>query len=59
MVQAVDQLADIAQENVTSTRKTYDETEEVVETFEKVYTSAEQLHRIADRLVESVDYFKM
>ena len=58
-VQAVDQLADIAQENVTSTRKTYDETEEVVETFEKVYTSAEQLHRIADRLVESVDYFKM
>ena len=38
---------------------TYDETEEVVDTFKQVYVSAEQLREIADELVSSIDYFKM
>ena len=47
------------QGNVDSTKKTYDETEEVVDTFKQVYVSAEQLREIADELVSSIDYFKM
>ena len=45
--------------NVDSTKKTYDETEEVVDTFKQVYVSAEQLREIADELVSSIDYFKI
>ena len=33
VVQAVDELSEIAEDNVNSTRKTYDETQEVVDTF--------------------------
>ena len=59
VLQAVSELSEIAQGNVDSTKKTYDETEEVVDTFKQVYVSAEQLREIADELVSSIDYFKM
>ena len=56
VVQAVDGLSEIAEDNVNSTRKTYDETQEVVDTF---YQSAAQLREIADKLVAGIDYFKI
>ena len=59
VLQAVSELSEIAQGNVDSTKKTYDKTEEVVDTFKQVYVSAEQLREIADELVSSIDYFKM
>ena len=59
VLQAVSELSEIVQGNVDSTKKTYDETEEVVDTFKQVYVSAEQLREIADELVSSIDYFKM
>ena len=59
VLQAVSELSEIVQGNVDSTKKTYDETEEVVDTFKQVYFSAEQLREIADELVSSIDYFKM
>ena len=59
VVQAVGLLSDIAKENVASTQKTYDETQEVVETFQNVYLSAEQLRQIADELVKGIGYFSM
>lgn len=43
VVQAVGELSRIAEENVESTKKTYDGTQEVVGTFQQVYVSAEQL----------------
>lgn len=59
VVQAVGELSDIAQDNASSTRKTYDATQEVAGTFEQVSTSAGRLREIADELVESIDYFKL
>ena len=59
VLQAVSELSEIVQGNVDSTKKTYDETEEVVDNFKQVYFSAEQLREIADELVSSIDYFKM
>ena len=59
VLQAVSELSEIVQGNVDSTKKTYDETEEVVDTFKQVYVSAEQPREIADELVSSIDYFKM
>ena len=44
---------------MNSTRKTYDETQEVVDTFEQLYQSAAQLREIADKLVAGIDYFKI
>ena len=60
IVASVDEVTpNLVQGNVDSTKKTYDETEEVVDTFKQVYFSAEQLREIADELVSSIDYFKM
>ena len=59
VVQAVDELSEIAEDNVNSTRKTYDETQEVVDTFEQLYQGAAQLREIADKLVAGIDYFKI
>lgn len=59
VVQAVGELSDIAQDNASSTRKTYDATQEVAGTFEQVSTSAGRLREIADELVESIEYFKL
>lgn len=59
VVQAVGELSEIAQDNASSTRKTYDATEDVAGTFEQVSTSADQLRGIADQLVNSIDYFKL
>ena len=59
MLQAVEDLSAIAQDNVSGTKETYDETEMVVDTFQQVYKSAEQLREIADKLVGSIEYFKI
>ena len=50
-------LSNIAQDSVSGTKKTYEDTEEVVDTFKQVYMSAEQLREIADQLAGSVQYF--
>ena len=55
----VDELSEIAEDNVNSARKTYDETQEVVDTFEQLYQGAAQLREIADKLVAGIDYFKI
>ena len=59
VLQAVEDLSAIAQDNASGTKETYDETEVVVDTFQQVYMSAEQLREIADKLVGSIDYFKI
>lgn len=57
VLQAVETLSNIAQGSVSGTKKTYEDTEEVVDTFKQVYMSAEQLREIADQLAGSVQYF--
>ncbi|MCI6784039.1 MAG: methyl-accepting chemotaxis protein [Lachnospiraceae bacterium] len=57
VLQAVETLSSIAQDSVSGTKKTYEDTEEVVDTFKQVYMSAEQLREIADQLAGSVQYF--
>jgi len=57
VLQAVETLSNIAQDSVSGTKKTYEDTEEVVDTFKQVYMSAEQLREIADQLAGSVQYF--
>ena len=57
VLQAVETLSNIAQDSVSGTKKTYEDTEEVVDTFKQVYMSAEQLREIADQLAGSVPYF--
>lgn len=59
VISAVDELSEIAQNNVEGTRKTYQETEEVADSFRHVSESAEQLREIAGLLADSIDYFKM
>ncbi len=59
VVEAVSSLSEIAGNNMEGTKKTYDETEAVAGTFKQVYESAEQLRRISEQLVQSIDYFKM
>ena len=57
VLQAVETLSNIAQDSVSGTKKTYEDTEEVVDTIKQVYMSAEQLREIADQLAGSVQYF--
>lgn len=59
VMEAVEQLSQIAHDNVDSTQQTYTETQEVLDTFRQVYDSAGQLKKIADELAESMQYFKM
>lgn len=59
VMEAVEQLSQIAHDNVDSTQQTYTETQEVLDTFKQVYDSAGQLKKIADELAESMQYFKM
>lgn len=59
VVGAVEELSDIAQENASSTRHTYAATENVAGAFEKISDSAVDLKNIADKLVKSIDYFKI
>ena len=59
VMEAVEQLSQIAHDNVDSTQQTYTETQEVLHTFKQVYDSAGQLKKIADELAESMQYFKM
>lgn len=59
VMEAVEQLSQIAHDNVDSTQQTYTETQEVLDTFRQVYDSAEQLKKIADELAESMQYFNI
>lgn len=59
VVSAVDELSEIAQNNVEGTQKTHQETEEVADTFRQVSDSAEKLREIAGQLADSIDYFKI
>ena len=59
VMEAVEQLSQIAHDNVDSTQQTHTETQEVLDTFKQVYDSAGQLKKIADELAESMQYFKM
>ena len=59
VVSAVDELSEIAQNNVEGTKKTHQETEEVADTFRQVSDSAEKLREIAGQLADSIDYFKI
>lgn len=59
VMEAVEQLSQIAHDNVDSTQQTYTETQEVLDTFRQVYDSAGQLKKIADELAESMQYFKI
>lgn len=57
--QAVEHLSEISAENLDSTKSTYEQTEIVADTFKQVYNSADELKTIADKLVKSIEYFKM
>lgn len=59
VMEAVEQLSQIAHDNVDSTQQTYTETQDVLDTFRQVYDSAGQLKKIADELAESMQYFKI
>ena len=59
VMEAVEQLSQIAHDNVDSTQQTYTETQEVLDTFKQVYDSAGQLKKIADELAQSMQYFKI
>lgn len=59
VVSAVDELSEIAQNNVEGTKKTHQETEEVADSFRQVSDSAEKLRNIAGQLAESIEYFKI
>ena len=56
---AVEELAEIAGQNMESTQRTFEETQKVTDTFREVYSGAVKLREIADKLAESVSYFKM
>lgn len=56
---AVEEPAEIAGQNMESTQRTFEETQKVTDTFKEVYSGAVKLREIADRLAESVSYFKM
>lgn len=59
VLQSVEHLSEIAEDNLNSTKKTFDQTEVVADTFKQVYNSADELKTIADELVKSIEYFKM
>lgn len=59
VLQAVEHLSEIAAENLDSTKSTYEQAEIVADTFKQVYNSADELKTIADKLVKSIEYFKM
>ena len=55
---SMDALSEFAQNNLASTKQTYEQTNEVADTFEKVNSSAEELRSIAAKLADSIRYFK-
>ena len=56
---SMDALSEFAQSNLASTKQTYEQTNEVADTFEKVNSSAEELRSIAAKLADSIRYFKI
>ena len=56
---SMDALSEFAQNNLASTKQTYEQTNEVADTFEKVNSSAEELRSIAAKLADSIRYFKI
>lgn len=59
IVQAVEELAEIAEQNAANTQETYAQTIEVSNTFEQIEGSALQLKDIADNLSNTVKYFRL
>lgn len=59
VVQAVEELSEIAQDNASGTQRTYDATREAAGAFGQVSSSAGRLREIADELVKSIEYFKL
>lgn len=59
VLQAVEHLSGIAQDNLTNTKNTYNQTEVVADAFRQVYNSADELKAIADELVRSIEYFNV
>ena len=56
---SMDALSEFAQNNLASTKQTYEQTNEVADAFEKVNSSAEELRSIAAKLADSIRYFKI
>ena len=56
---SMDALSEFAQNNLASTKQTYEQANEVADTFEKVNSSAEELRSIAAKLADSIRYFKI
>ena len=59
IVKTVGDLSEIAQQNVSGTRQTCTQTEEVADTFEQIENSALQLKQIADELSDTMKYFRL
>lgn len=57
IVGAVDELADVANQNAKSSVETLNETRAAGEAFEQISMSTEKLRRIAEELVGSMEYF--
>lgn len=57
IVGAVDELADVANQNAKSSVETLKETQAAGEAFEQISMSTEKLRRIAEELVGSMEYF--
>ncbi|MGN1205967.1 MAG: methyl-accepting chemotaxis protein [Eubacterium sp.] len=56
---SMDTLSEFAQNNLESTKQTYEQTNEVADTFEKVNSNAEELRTIAEKLADSIRYFRV
>ena len=59
IVRTVEDLSDIAKQNVSSTQQTCAQTEEVAGTFERIEDSALNLKRIADELSDTMKHFQL
>lgn len=59
VLQEVNDLSEIAQDNASSTKKTYYATQETAASFEKVSISAGKIREIANQLEKSIEYFQV
>lgn len=59
IVRTVEDLSDIAKQNVSSTQQTCAQTVEVADTFERIEDSALKLKQIADELSDTMKHFQL
>lgn len=59
MIKAVEDLAEIAQQNVAGTQQTSRQTIEVADTFEQIAEKTLNLKQIADELADTMKYFHL